>query len=314
MGMTANQLALVRYVAENNLDKAKTAALACCVEDTTQKNHWAVTKYESLLRSGGMNMIELPPNISSFATMEDLSNTYLENRYYLTEEEKELFDLIRNMNDVSLQLMEKQIPYLNATLLYGESGVGKTAFSRYVAYKLGMPYMYVNFSKMLDSYLGGTAKNLTALFNFINQKQCVVMLDEIDSLAVNRKYSDGSASAEVSRSTTCLLQLLDAVTNDHVIIAATNLIEDVDSAVKRRFTEKHELHRLSSEDNEKFIVQYLDDAEFIYDLVSVKRYAAEHHSQAEIMTHMTRCIAESIIAKRDIETFSFFFSESTIIN
>ena len=300
MGMTANQLALVRYVAENNLDKAKTAALACCVEDTTQKNHWAVTKYQSLLRSGGMNMIELPPNISSFATMEDLSNTYLENRYYLTEEEKELFDLIRNMNDVSLQLMEKQIPYLNATLLYGESGVGKTAFSRYAAYKLGMPYMYVNFSKMLDSYLGGTAKNLTALFNFINQKQCVVMLDEIDSLAVNRKYSDGSASAEVSRSTTCLLQLLDAVTNDHVIIAATNLIEDVDSAVKRRFTEKHELHRLSSEDNEKFIVQYLDDAEFIYDLVSVKRYAAEHHSQAEIMTHMTRCIAESIIAKRDI--------------
>lgn len=300
MGMTANQLALVRYVAENNLDKAKTAALACCVEDTTQKNHWAVTKYQSLLRSGGMNMIELPPNISSFATMEDLSNTYLENRYYLTEEEKELFDLIRNMNDVSLQLMEKQIPYLNATLLYGESGVGKTAFSRYVAYKLGMPYMYVNFSKMLDSYLGGTAKNLTALFNFINQKKCVVMLDEIDSLAVSRKYSDGSASAEVSRSTTCLLQLLDAVTNDHVIIAATNLIEDVDSAVKRRFTEKHELHRLSSEDNEKFIVQYLDDVEFIYDLVSVKRYAAEHHSQAEIMTHMTRCIAESLIAKRDI--------------
>lgn len=299
MGMTANQLSLVRYVAENNLDKAKTAALACCVEDTTQKNHWAVTKYQSLLRSGGMNMIELPANISSFATMEDLSNTYLENRYYLTEEEKELFTLIKNMNDVSLQLMEKQIPYLNATLLYGESGVGKTAFSRYVAYKLGMPYMYVNFSKMLDSYLGGTAKNLTALFNFINQKQCVVMLDEIDSLAVSRKYSDGSAAAEVSRSTTCLLQLLDAVTNDHVIIAATNLIEDVDSAVKRRFTEKHELHRLSSEDNEKFIVQYLNDADFHYDLESVRKYAAERHSQAEIMTHMTRCIAETLIKKRD---------------
>lgn len=295
MGMTSNQLALVRYVAENNIQKAKDAALCCCVEDTTQKNHYAVTKYQSLLRSGGMNLMELPANISEFATMEDLTNTYLESRYYLTQDERKLFELIKNMNDVSLQLMEKQIPYLNATLLYGESGVGKTAFSRYVAYKLGLPYLYVNFSRMLDSYLGGTAKNLTNLFNYINQQQCVVMLDEIDSLAVKREYGGGGASAEVSRSTTCLLQLLDSVTNDHVIIAATNLIDDVDSAVKRRFTEKHELHRLSAEDNERFIKQYLDDAGFPYQDESVKAYARENHSQAEIMTHVTRSIANMLI-------------------
>ena len=300
MGMTSNQLALVRYVAENNIQKAKDAALCCCAEDTTQKNHYAVTKYQSLLQSGGMNLMELPANISGFATMENLTNTYLENRYYLTQDERKLFELIKNMNDVSLQLMEKQIPYLNATLLYGESGVGKTAFSRYVAYKLGMPYLYVNFSRMLDSYLGGTAKNLTNLFNFINQQQCVVMLDEIDSLAVKREYGGGGASAEVSRSTTCLLQLLDAVTNDHVIIAATNLMDDVDTAVKRRFTEKHELHRLSAEDNERFIRQYLDDAGFSYDLDSVRKYAAENHSQAEIMTHVTRSIASTLINKGEL--------------
>lgn len=300
MGMTSNQLALVRYVAENNIQKAKDAALCCCAEDTTQKNHYAVTKYQRLLRSGGMNLMELPANISRFATMEDLTNTYLENRYYLTQDERKLFELIKNMNDVSLQLMEKQIPYLNATLLYGESGVGKTAFSRYVAYKLGMPYLYVNFSRMLDSYLGGTAKNLTNLFDFINQQQCVVMLDEIDSLAVKREYGGGGASAEVSRSTTCLLQLLDAVTNDHVIIAATNLMDDVDNAVKRRFTEKHELHRLSAEDNERFIRQYLDDARFSYDLDSVRKYAAENHSQAEIMTHVTRSIASTLINKGEL--------------
>ena len=153
---------------------------------------------------------------------------------------------------------------------------------------------------MLDSYLGGTAKNLTNLFSFIRQQQCVVMLDEIDSLAVKREYGGGGASAEVSRSTTCLLQLLDSVTNDHVIIAATNLIDDVDTAVKRRFTEKHELHRLSAEDNERFIRQYLDNAGFSYDLDSVRKYAAENHSQAEIMTHVTRSIASTIINKGDL--------------
>lgn len=295
MGMTANQLSLVRYVAENNLQKAKIAALACCAEDSTQKNKNYITKYESLLRSGGMNMLELPPNISSFAAMEDLSNVFLEKRYYLTKRERSLFETIRKMSNVSLKLMEKHIPYLNATLLYGESGVGKTEFSKYVAYKLEMPYLYVNFSRMLDSYLGGTAKNLTALFNFINQQTCVVMLDEIDSLAVKRKYGSSGAEAEVSRSTTCLLQLLDSVTNGHVIIAATNLIEDVDSAVKRRFTEKHEMFRLKAEENEEFIRQFLDDAGFSYDADSVKAYAAKCNSQAEIMTHMTRCIADAMI-------------------
>lgn len=97
-----------------------------------------------------------------------------------------------------------------------------------------------------------------------------------------------------------MLQLLDSVTNDHVIIAATNLIDDVDTAVKRRFTEKHELHRLSAEDNERFIRQYLDDAGFSYDLDSVRKYAAENHSQAEIMTHVTRSIASTLINKGDL--------------
>lgn len=303
MGMTSNMISLVRYVAENDLQKAKQYALCCCNEDTTQKNKYYVTRYKQLLTTGGLNMIELPHNVSKFATMEDVSMTYLEDRYYLTEDEKKLFELIRDMNDVALQLMEKQIPYLNATLLYGESGVGKTAFSKYVAYKLEMPYLYVNFSKMLDSYLGGTAKNLTALFEYINQQKCVIMLDEIDCMAGNRKYSDGGASAEVSRSTTCLLQLLDAVTNDHVILAATNLIDDVDPAVKRRFTEKHEMRRLSADENYAFICQYMDSTGFEYDPLSAIEYAKQKHSQAEIMTHMTRSIAQTLINKKSIVEF-----------
>ena len=44
MGMTFNQLALVRAVSENNLSKAKAAALACCAEDTTQKNKEMVSR------------------------------------------------------------------------------------------------------------------------------------------------------------------------------------------------------------------------------------------------------------------------------
>lgn len=303
MGMTNNQLQLVRYVAENDLQKAKQAALACCAEDTTQKNKYYVSKYRQLLTTGSLNMIELPVNISKFATMEDLTNTYMENRYYLTEDEKEVYERIRDMNEVSLELMERGIRFLNASLFYGASGCGKTELSRYIAYKLGLPYLYVNFSRMMDSYLGGTAKNLTALFQYINQQKCVVMLDELDSLAVMRKYADGGASAEVSRSTTCLLQLLDSVTNDHVIIAATNLVDDIDPAVKRRFTMVHEVRMLRAEEMEEFIVQYLTDTGFLYDRDSVHAYCQIPHTQAEIITFMVRRIAQTILKKEEKVVF-----------
>ena len=299
MGLTYNQLQLIRAVAENKMLDARKFAICCCEEDKTQKNQMYVTRYKDMLTKKERNMLELPHNISAFATLEDLENTYLENRYYLTEQERNLYELIKRMNDVSQQLMKKKIPYLNATLLYGESGVGKTEFSRYVAYKLGLPYLYVNFSKMCDSYLGGTAKNLTALFNFINRQECVVMLDEIDAIATKRKYADSGAAAEISRSTTCLLQLLDETTNDHVIIAATNLLASIDEAVLRRFTEKHEISRMSSEDNERFICQYLDDCGIAYDQDSIRNYASGSHSQAEIMTIMTRAIAEMFYEKKE---------------
>lgn len=299
MGMTNIQKELVRYVAENNLQKAKLAALGCCREDTTQKNIAFVKRYTNLLQNTGMNLLELPLNISGFAKAEDLALTYNEDRYYLSEEEKVIFERIRDMHKVSQTLMEKQISYLNATLLYGESGVGKMEFSRYVAYKLGMPYLYVNFSRMMDSYLGKSAQNLGHLFDYINRQQCVVMLDELDSLAIKRKYQDGGASAEISRTTTCLLQLLDSVTNDHIILAATNLQDSIDPAVKRRFTEKHEIRRLSKDDRRSFIIQFLTATDFSYDSQSLEEYIKTDCSQAEIMTHVTRCIADMLLTGRD---------------
>lgn len=114
--------------------------------------------------------------IAGFADLEDLSS-YNEKRYYITSRESKLFEQVSKMHKVSLTLMEKQIPYLNATLLYGESGVGKTAFSRYTAYKLGLPYLYINFSRLIESHLGKTSKNISHLFDFIKKNQCLVMFD-----------------------------------------------------------------------------------------------------------------------------------------
>ena len=151
---------------------------------------------------------------------------------------------------------------------------------------------------MIDSYMGNTSKNLTNLFNFENQQKCVVMLDEIDCVATKRKYGSSGADAEISRTVTTLLLMLDSITNDHVIIGATNLINDIDEAVLRRFTQKHELKRLDELNNRRFIRQYLDDIGINYDESELIEYA-KNQSQAEIMTHITRAIADMYINENE---------------
>lgn len=298
MALTNNQMAMIEYISKNDLSMAKKAALACLVEDNSKKNESKVSYYTRILQSSSLSMVQLPVDIAGFADLEDLSS-YNEKRYYITSRESKLFEQVSKMHKVSLALMEKQIPYLNATLLYGESGVGKTAFSRYTAYKLGLPYLYINFSRLIESYLGKTSKNISHLFDFIKKNQCLVMFDEIDCIAASRRYG-GGAESELARSTTTLIQLLDGISNDHVIFAATNLYDAIDPAVLRRFTIKHEMLRLSEEDKLNFIDQFFSDIEMKYDLESAKIYAKNDISQAVLMNHIVRSIADEIMAEADV--------------
>ena len=298
MALTNNQMAMIEYISKNDLSMAKKAALACLVEDNSKKNASEVSYYTRILQSSSLSMVQLPVDIAGFADLEDLSS-YNEKRYYITSRESKLFEQVSKMHKVSLTLMEKQIPYLNATLLYGESGVGKTAFSRYTAYKLGLPYLYINFSRLIESHLGKTSKNISHLFDFIKKNQCLVMFDEIDCIAASRRYG-GGAESELARSTTTLIQLLDGISNDHVIFAATNLYDAIDLAVLRRFTIKHEMLRLSEEDKLNFIDQFFSDIEMKYDLESAKIYAKNDISQAVLMNHMVQSIADGIMAETDV--------------
>ena len=83
-------------------------------------------------------MIEMPYELKNILYVEDVSSSFLENRYYLSDREKKVYEQIEKMQKVTRHLMELKIPYLNTTLLYGESGTGKTTFGSYVLHELGL--------------------------------------------------------------------------------------------------------------------------------------------------------------------------------
>lgn len=294
MGMTNYQLKMVRMLAENRIQEAKEAAIVCCIEDTTKKNERYLKNYKALLENGGdTNLVELPYDVKGFLRMEDVSN-FRESRYCLTHQEERIFAKIKQTNEVSMRLLSMGIRYLNSTLIYGVPGTGKTMFGRYVAYKLGLPFAYVNFSFLIDSYMGNTSKNLKKVFDFCKGKPCVLMLDEVDCIALARSGDSGGTSGELARATISLMQELDNLTNEQIIIAATNRMDRLDQAFIRRFFQKEELKIFDEADRAVMAYNFLDDVGIIYDKKAVLDYVKEPRTQDEIIKFATGIVVDSI--------------------
>lgn len=118
-------------------------------------------------------------------------------------------------------------------LAYGLPGTGKTKLARYIAAQLKLPLLTVRCDTLVSSLLGQTSRNLRRVFEFAQQRPCVLFLDEFDALASAR--GNDRDVGELQRVVIALLQNIDAITENTVVIAATNHDRLLDPAVWRRF-------------------------------------------------------------------------------
>lgn len=294
MGLTNIQQALIKAIAEKDFTKATQYAKACCKEDTTQKNHWFCDRYYKILNTNG-SMIEVPADLKGLIIAEDVTETFQEDRYYLSEREAEIYRNIDRMDKVSKHLMEKGIPYLNSTLLYGESGTGKTTLARYVAYKKKLPYVYINFSQVIESHLGQTGKNINRAFNYAKTTPCVFMIDEIDTITASRRGEDGGTGGEMSRVAVTIMQELDVVPNDVILIAATNRLDCIDKAIINRFSVFHKVERLSKEERRKLVQKYVTATGYSFSEGEIEALIADDTiSQRKIIKNVVKEIAKKV--------------------
>lgn len=140
----------------------------------------------------------------------------------------------------------------NTLLLYGPPGCGKTKCAYLIAKKLNLPLVIARLDSLISSYLGTTAKNIRTLFEFAQKMPCVLFLDEFDAIAKAR--DDNNELGELKRVVNSLLQNVDGMSNDSLLLAATNHEQLLDSAVWRRFDYKLEIELPDTE----AIIQMLD--------------------------------------------------------
>lgn len=296
MGLSENQKKLIQSVSQNDIMAAKKCAVACVVEDTTSKNRWFCNKYKTILESSGSNMIELPHDLKNILCVEDVSNSFKEGRYYLSGRESDVFDSIIRMKKVNEKLMEMSIPYLNSTLLYGESGTGKTTFGRYIAYKTGLPFCYLKFSDLVDSCMGNTSKNISKAFSYAISNPCVFMLDEIDCISIRRSSvgSSGGSGGEMARITITMMQEFDKLSNDIIVIAATNRKDRIDEALLRRFSLHHEVKILTNEEKTEMVRKYLSNIKMTFTEAEITSMVNNNENQSILLNELIRTIALKI--------------------
>ena len=298
IGLNENVKGLMRSVANNDLQKAKAYTRVLIENEKSESNKGFCNAIRTKLEVSSANLLELPADLRTFLEMEDVSVSFNEKRYHLTDRERAVYEKINAADEVNNRLSEMGIRHLNSTLLYGESGTGKTSFGRYVAYKLGIPFAYLNFAHCISSLLGTTAKNIANVFDYVKKRRCVFMLDEIDAIGLRRGKED---VGEMSRIVIGLMQSLDLLENGVVVIGATNRPDVIDEALIRRFSLKHEVKTLTDHETLQLATMFLDDVGVAYEEGNVLDYAKSHDKQAEIVNDIVFGIIEMLKSGKGFE-------------
>lgn len=300
MGLNQDLCMLIKSVAENKLDAAKQYAKIIIANDNTEKNKRFCSQMKTKLEQPTMNLLELPASVSGLLKMENTEVSFNEQRYFLSDREKEIAEKILSTKIAVDKLSEMGVHYINATMLYGESGTGKTTFGRYMAYKMGVPFAYVNFSECISSYLGSTGKNISKVFDFVKDRPCVLMLDELDAIGTSRDKQN--EVGEMGRVVIGLMQAFDTLENGVVVMAATNKPEIIDEALKRRFPIRHEVKALEANEVYEFAVQFMDSVGVEYDGQDLSIWAnMASRKQSEIVNDITQRLIKSICENKQID-------------
>lgn len=146
---------------------------------------------------------------------------------------KQLLQLIRENRHLS-ELRKYNLQVSNKILLHGSSGCGKTYTAKAIATALKKKLIIVSLSTLVNSRIGETAKNLNAIFDKAKWDKAVLFLDEFDHIGVARDFDEKDVG-EMRRLVNTLIQLIDYLPEEVIMVAATNHLDFIDSALLRRF-------------------------------------------------------------------------------
>jgi SpoVK/Ycf46/Vps4 family AAA+-type ATPase len=220
-----------------------------------------------------------------------MSNRFLKNHdtikekalFFNTSEQQQIDRLasllsVDNFPNIQKRLEEQGMRKGFACLFYGGPGTGKTETVLQLARKTGRNIMQVDMSQMRDKYVGESEKNVKQIFTRYRQL-CresdltpILLLNEADALlGVRLSKVEHSVDQMANTMQNILLQEMENL--DGILIATTNLTQNLDSAFDRRFLYKVEFLKPTAEESRHIWKAMLPEISEDDALMLAKQYA-----------------------------------------
>ncbi len=168
--------------------------------------------------------------------------------FYTQEIEAEVLRLStffnpENYNEIRERMKQKGFRQGFTCLFYGGPGTGKTETVYQLARQTGRDIMTVDVPQIKSKWVGDSEKNIKALFDRYREisKRCtqapILLFNEADAIIGTRKTGATNAVDKMENSIQNII-LQEMETLDGIMIATTNLQDNLDPAFERRFLYK----------------------------------------------------------------------------
>ncbi len=235
--MARSDLLLNLVEAEHRGDKQRFRTLveAIIAEERKKQHHLVADRLEELITTTGSSAksrYQSPPVTKDGLLLEVVPRRRLADLSLTPETAALVSEVIEEQHRRDL-LRTHGLEPRHRLLLVGPPGNGKTTLAEAIAAELMVPMLVASYEALISSYLGETASRLAALFEFVRSRECVLFLDEFDTIAKER--ADDHDIGELKRVVSSLLLGVDQLPSHVVLVTASNHPEVLDRAAGRRF-------------------------------------------------------------------------------
>ena len=168
--------------------------------------------------------------------------------FYNSKENKQVEELATLLDEEHYQSIRNRLKETNfrsgfACLFHGAPGTGKTETVLQIAKKTGRDLILVNVSEIKSMWVGESEKNIKGIFDDYKKKvkqsakAPILLFNEADAIIGKRQVGAERAVEKMENSIqNIILQEIEQL--DGILIATTNLAENMDKAFERRFLYK----------------------------------------------------------------------------
>jgi SpoVK/Ycf46/Vps4 family AAA+-type ATPase len=225
-----------------------------CEDGIADNTRYKLTESAKRTLLAEMNINASTEKLSDFIDPKTLSEKQLFFPKDIQRQVEELgrFLLPENFQKIQERMKEKSFRNGFACLFYGGPGTGKTETVYQLARQTGRSIMVVDVPRIKSKWVGESEKNIKALFDRYREQveraklTPILLFNEADAIIGIRKNGASSAVDKMENSIQNII-LQEMETLDGIMIATTNLQQNLDKAFERRFLYKIKFEKPTEE-------------------------------------------------------------------